>query len=79
MQDLLNLVNEALLHTPVMAAVFVAHRALINLRIREFTTDLVDRMRLASTMRRLKKLGASKKELRKVLRADHAARVGRSP
>ncbi|BFM26040.1 hypothetical protein [Microbacterium sp. che218] len=79
MQDLLSLLNEALLHTPVMAALFVAHRALINLRTREFVTDVIDRMRLASTLGRLEKLGASKKELRKVLRADHAARVGRSP
>ena len=79
MRDLLNLLNEVLLHTPVMAVLFVGHRALIDLRVRAFVTDVIDRMRLASTLGRLEKLGASKKELRAVLRADHAARVGRSP
>lgn len=80
MHDLLNLLGEALPHTtPWAAAVVIVHSALVRIRAHQFVTDLIDRARLSSTVRHLSANGASHKEIRRVIRDDHEARVGRSP
>jgi hypothetical protein len=79
MQDPLSLLGEVLPHTPWVAALFIVRSVLVRIRAHLFVTDLIDRARLASTIRRLLAHGASKKEIRRVIRDDHDARVGRSP
>lgn len=79
MQDPLSLLGEVLPRTPWLAALFVLRSVLIHLCAHRFVTDWIDRARLVSTIRRLREHGASGKEIRRVIIADHDARVGRSP